>query len=101
MKLSDLTKIDLSISMVSDKMIESLFRYQNNLEYRAYQQSKSKAGRVVVNTTRNNRNNFTTNIYSDGAKEMIYDNGTVKDSQENGYNVVYFKNGDIKQVCFY
>ena len=52
----------------------------------------------MVNTARNNRNNFTANVYSDGTKEMIYDNGTVKESSDRGYSIVYFKNGDIKQT---
>ena len=37
-------------------------------------------------------------MYSDRSKELIYDNGTKKITLENGYSIVYFKNGDIKQV---
>ena len=51
----------------------------------------------MINTLRNNRSNFTANTYSDGTKELIYDNGTIKESSDNGYSIVYFRNGDIKQ----
>jgi hypothetical protein len=36
MKLSDLTKITLNIKMVTEDMIDNLFRYENNPEYRKY-----------------------------------------------------------------
>jgi len=68
MKLSDLTRIDLSIKMVNDQMINNLFRYQNNLEYRAYRQSTNNPSRNIVNTTRNSKNSFNSNVYSDGSK---------------------------------
>jgi len=54
----------------------------------------------VVNTNRNNKSDYTAKLYSDRSKELIYDNGTRKVTQENGYSIVYFKNGDIKQVFF-
>lgn len=68
MKLSDLTRIDLSIKMVTDQMINTLFRYQNNLEYKAYRQNLNNTSRNIVNSTRNSNNNFTANIYNDGSK---------------------------------
>lgn len=78
MKLSDLTKIDLSIKMVNEKMINALFKYQNNIEYRKYMQTVNSPSRTVVNTTRNTKNNFVTNLYNDRSKELVYDNGTKK-----------------------
>lgn len=78
MKLSDLTKIDLSIKMVNEKMINSLFKYQNNIEYRKYMQTANSPSRTIVNTTRNTKNNFVTNLYNDRSKELVYDNGTKK-----------------------
>lgn len=98
MKLSDLTKINLSIKMVTDQMIDSLFKLEKNLQYRKYQQIKNSPSRTIVNTNRNVKNSCVTNIYSDRSKQLVYDNGTRKESFENGYSVVYFKNGDIKQV---
>lgn len=78
MKLSDLTKIDLSIKMVNEKMINALFKYQNNIEYRKYMQTVNSPSRTIVNTTRNTKNNFVTNLYNDRSKELVYDNGTKK-----------------------
>lgn len=98
MKLSDLTKIDLSIKMVNEKMINALFKYQNNIEYRKYMQTVNSPSRTIVNTTRNTKNNFVTNLYNDRSKELVYDNGTKKVTLESGFTIVYFKNGDIKQV---
>jgi hypothetical protein len=101
MKLSDLTKIDLSIKMVSDQMIAALFRFETNIEYRRYQQAVKSAGRTVVNSTRNSKNSYVANLYSDRSKEHLYDNGTRKETLESGYTIIYFKNGDIKQVTSY
>ncbi len=78
MKLSDLTKIDLSIKMVSDKMISAMFKHQNNMEFKKYQQAIHSSSRTVVNTTRNAKNSYVANLYSDRSKELIYDNGTRK-----------------------
>lgn len=80
MKLSDLTKIDLSIKMVTEQMINSLFRYETNLDYRRYQQQVKAPGRTIVNSTRNNKNSFMAHLYSDHSKEHIYDNGTRKET---------------------
>lgn len=98
MKLSDLTKLPLSIKMVSEPMINALFRYDTNLEYRRYQQLVKAPTRTVVNSNRNSRNSFVVNLYNDRSKEHIYDNGTRKETLENGYTIVYFRNGDIKQT---
>jgi hypothetical protein len=68
MKLSDLTKIDLSIKMVTDQMISALFKYENNIEYRRYQQIVKAAGRTVVNSTRNTKNSYLANLYNDHSK---------------------------------
>jgi hypothetical protein len=78
MKLSDLSKMKLSIKMVTDNMINSLFKHENNLEFVKYQQSLKSTTRTVVNTTRNARNDYTAKLYSDRSKELIYDNGTKK-----------------------
>lgn len=64
--------------MVTDHMIKSLFRHENNLEFVKYQQSLQNPSRTVVNTTRNARNDYTAKLYSDRSKELIYDNGTRK-----------------------
>lgn len=98
MKLSDLTKMDLSIKMVTDQMISALFKYETNIDFRKYQQTVKAAGRTVVSTTRNSKNSYLANLYNDRSKEHIYDNGTRKETLENGYTIIYFKNGDIKQV---
>jgi hypothetical protein len=97
MKLSDLIKQPISIKMVNDQMI-SLFRCEHNPDYIKYIQSTSSPTRTVVNSTRNNANSYTAKLYSDRTKELVYDNGTRKVSCENGFSIVYFKNGDIKQV---
>ncbi len=78
MKLSDLTKVDLSIKMVSDKMINAMFKHQNNIEYKKYLQATQSSSRTVVNTNRNAKNCYVANLYSDRSKELIYDNGTRK-----------------------
>ena len=100
MTLSDLTKIDLSIKMVTDQMISSLFRYETNIEYRRYLQIVKAPGRTVVNSARNTKNQYLANLYNDHSKQHIYDNGTRKETLENGFSIVYFKNGDIKQVFY-
>ena len=41
-------------------------------------QSTKLPTRTVVNTARNNANSYTTKIYSDRTKELVYDNGTRK-----------------------
>lgn len=64
--------------MVTDQMINSLFRHENNLEYVKYQQSLHNPSRTVVNTTRNAKNDYTAKLYSDRSKELVYDNGTRK-----------------------
>lgn len=48
------------------------------MEYLRYMQSTKLPTRTVVNTTRNNANSYTTKIYSDRTKELVYDNGTRK-----------------------
>lgn len=40
MKLSDLSKMELSIKMVTEKMIPTLFKFQNNVDYKKYMQAK-------------------------------------------------------------
>lgn len=64
-------------------------------------QSVNSPNRTVVNSSRNNTNSFTAKLYSDRSKELLYDNGTRKVTCENGFSIVYFKNGDIKQVFYY
>lgn len=78
MKLSDLTKIPLSIKMVTDEMIENLFRYQNNPEYRHYLELTKSKSRNKIHTARNAAEKKTTNIYADGGKEVIFDTGVRK-----------------------
>ena len=63
-------------------------------------QSVNSPSRTVVNSNRNSANNYTAKLYSDRTKELVYDNATRKVTCENGFSVVYFKNGDIKQVNF-
>lgn len=36
-------------------------------------------------------------FYSDGHREILFDNGVKKEAWPDGYTVVYFTNGDIKQ----
>ena len=36
-------------------------------------------------------------FYSDGHREILFDNGVKKEAWSDGYTVVYFTNGDIKQ----
>jgi hypothetical protein len=84
--------------MVTNQMIQQLFRYQNNPDYVSYLSSLKSMNRKVVNSTRNGRNDHTVKLYSDRSKELVYDNGTRKVAMESGYSIVYFKNGDIKQV---
>ena len=36
--------------------------------------------------------------YSDGRREIIFQNGVRREIWEDGYSVVYFSNGDIKQT---
>ena len=64
--------------MVDNHMIENLFRFGNNPDYIRYQQVLKNGNRTVVNTNRNNRNEYTTKVFSDRSKELIYDNGTKK-----------------------
>lgn len=52
MKLNDLTKIPLSIKMVTDQMVDRMFKYQNNPEYQEYM-SIVKGYREKLSTTRN------------------------------------------------
>jgi len=68
MKLSDLSKMELSIKMVTEKMIPSLFKFQNNVDYKKYMQAKLSPSRTVVNTTRNAKNSYVANLYSDRSK---------------------------------
>ena len=84
--------------MLTDDSILKLFKYKNNPEYLSYIAMTKTSNRTVVNTNRNNKNDYTVKLYSDRSKELVYDNGTKKVSLENGYGIVYFKNGDIKQV---
>lgn len=77
MKLSDLLKIPLNIKMVTNEMINNLFRSQNNEEYKKYLEIIRKP-RNKVHSTRNANEKKTTNIYADGGREMIFDNGVKK-----------------------
>ena len=36
--------------------------------------------------------------YSDGRREIIFQNGVRREIWEDGYSVVYFSNGDLKQT---
>lgn len=67
MKLSDLTKIPLNIKMVTDKMINNLFRSENNPEYRKYLELTKKP-RNKIHTSRSAAEHKTTNVYADGGK---------------------------------
>jgi hypothetical protein len=60
--------MDLSIKMVTDKMISSLFKFQNNADYKKYMQAKLSPSRTIVNTTRNAKNAYVANLYSDRSK---------------------------------
>jgi len=68
MKLSDLTKIELSIKMVNEKMINSLFKFENIVEYQKYLQIKGLSTRTIVNTSKNTKNGYVANLYSDRSK---------------------------------
>ncbi len=68
MKLSDLSKMEISIKMVTDKMISTLFKFQNNADYKKYMQAKQSPSRTIVNTTRNTKNSYVANLYSDRSK---------------------------------
>ena len=37
-------------------------------------------------------------LYSDGRKEVVFHNGVRREQWGDGYSVVYFTNGDIKQT---
>ena len=39
------------------------------------------------------------NFYENEKKEIVYPNGSRKEIYNDGYNIVYFINKDIKQVC--
>ena len=67
MKLQDLTKIPLSIKMVTDEMVTNLFRYDQNPEYLEYKSILAK-NRNKIHTSRNAAERKLTNIYSDGGK---------------------------------
>ena len=97
MKLNDLTKIPLSVKMVTDEMILDMFRYQNNPEYIQYL-NITRGNREKISTTRNTIEKKLTNIYKDGGKELIFETGVRKEYFQNGYSIIFFNNGDIKQV---
>lgn len=97
MRLSDLTKIPLNIKMVTDEMIENLFYSHNNEQYRKYMELTRKP-RSRVHSSRNASQKKTTNIYADGGREIIFDNGVRKEYFPSGYSIIFFANGDIKQV---
>lgn len=78
MKLSDLTKIELSIKIVNEQMINSMFKFENIMEYKKYLQIINMPTRTIVNTSKNSKNGYVANLYSDRSKELIYDNGTKK-----------------------
>ena len=77
MKLNDLTKIPLSIKMVTDQMVDRMFKYQNNPEYQEYM-SIVKGYREKLSTTRNAIQRKLTNIFKDGGKEVIFETGVRK-----------------------
>lgn len=54
--------------MVTDKMISTLFKFQNNADYKKYMQAKQSPSRTIVNTTRNTKNSYVANLYSDRSK---------------------------------
>lgn len=37
-------------------------------------------------------------LYSDGRREVIFQNGVRRELWDDGYSLVYFTNGDIKQT---
>ena len=37
-------------------------------------------------------------LYSDGRKEVVFHNGVRREQWGDGYSIVYFTNGDIKQT---
>jgi hypothetical protein len=51
----------------------------------------------IINTT-NLTDGKLINFYENEKKEIIYPNGSRKEIYNDGYNIVYFKNKDIKQV---
>lgn len=63
--------------MVTEEMIENLFHYQKTPQYRKYLELCSKA-RKKIHTSRNEMDKKTTNIYADGGKEVLFDNGVRK-----------------------
>ncbi len=65
MKLSDLTKFNLNIKMVTDEMVRSLFKYSSNSEYKKYVQTSNNPNRTIVKQTKNALRNKTTTVYSD------------------------------------
>jgi hypothetical protein len=67
MKLSDLVKIPLNIKMVTDRMIDNLFRSENNPEYKKYLELTRKP-RNRIHTSRSAAERKTTNVYADGGK---------------------------------
>lgn len=97
MKLSDLTKIPLTIKMVTEGMIENMLHYYSNPEYIRYKQIISQP-RNKVHTTKNAIDRKSTSIFADGGKEVIFDTGVRKEYFTNGYSIIFFPNGDIKQV---
>lgn len=68
MKLSDLCKINLSIKMINNQIINSLLKHENNNEYKKYKYITNLPTRTVINTTRNNKNGYIVNTYSDRSK---------------------------------
>ncbi len=88
---------NFSIKDVSEEMIESLFRFENNSEYRKYLQRINNPKRMIVNSSKNGMDKKITNIYNDKSKEILFENGVKKEIFEDGYTIIYFKNGDIKQ----
>ena len=64
--------------MINDDLIQKLFNYRNNPEYLRFQAALKVTSRTVVNSNRNNKNDYTVKMYSDRSKELAYDNGTRK-----------------------
>lgn len=63
---------NFSIKDVTPQIIENLFRYQNNIEYRRYLQRINNPKRMIVNSSKNGVDKKITNIYNDKSKEILF-----------------------------
>ena len=54
--------------MINDDLIQKLFNFRNNPEYLRYLAAVKTPNRSVVNSNRNNKNDYTVKMYSDRSK---------------------------------